>query len=77
MTCVVRQLGDQQWEVGVFGEGADTTYLRTFTNKVAMEDYIHWLNGGMTHDETDRFARVLETVAERLDRIWRTIGRCR
>jgi hypothetical protein len=76
VTCIVRPQGDK-WEVGVFGDGADTTYLRTFDNKEETERYIHWLNGGLSHSEVDRLTRVLESVAERLDRIWRTIGRCR
>ncbi len=76
MTCIVRPLEGGRWEVGVFGDGTDTTYLRICDSKPEVEAYIHWLNGGVPSSDLDRLVHVLESVAERLDRIWRSIGRC-
>jgi hypothetical protein len=74
--------GEPIWEVGMYeandlGEIEAFHALATFATNSDAADYVHWLNGGLVASDISSLVHALELVAERLDRIWRSIGRCR
>jgi hypothetical protein len=60
--------------VGMMVEGTFWC-LRHFETMEQACEFIHYLNGGMLRLDTDRLVRSVDTIAERLDRIWRTMPR--